>query len=83
MAVSKLVKMVEMQIMSVWVILSPAWYEQLKACGDNICVRVLLRIQKSQQKLMRNLISHPDLDFNFVSAVSSLIFFMVNPVKWN
>lgn len=67
MAVSKLVEM--LHIMPVWVILGPACYEQLEAYGDSFCVRVLLRNQESQQKLMRNLNSHPHLDFNFVSAV--------------
>lgn len=81
MAVSKLEEM--LHIMPVWVILGPAWYEQLEAYGDSICVRVLLRNQKSQQNLLRNLNSHPGLDLNFVSAVSRPIFFLVNPVKWN
>lgn len=36
MAASKLVEM--LHIMPVWVILGPAWYEQLEAYGDSICV---------------------------------------------
>lgn len=46
MAVSKLLE--KLHIMPVWVILHPAWYKQLEVYGDNICVGVLLRNQKSQ-----------------------------------
>lgn len=79
MAVSKPVEM--LRIIPVWVILCPACYEQLEAYGDSICVRVLLRNQKSQQKLTRNLDSHPDLDLNFISAFFLPYFLHGEPTK--